>query len=182
MERWEECLRVQIEARDVLLDWALVEARINAENAVVMAQQLEGKVQDLSSFKTFEIVSLHSKARKKISLKQIVSVSAKPLEYSLEFRSFGLRKPVTIELAITRAGGEEQVFTYQEINPRDALHDRWSTFCICGTPWMFQGENWVQSPFIRDFVTLRVVGRQGNNCHLPKGFSPTSCTDGSENK
>lgn len=35
MERWEECLRVQIEARDVLLDWALVEARINAENAVV---------------------------------------------------------------------------------------------------------------------------------------------------
>ena len=34
MERWEECLRLQIEARDVLLDWSLVEARINAEHAV----------------------------------------------------------------------------------------------------------------------------------------------------
>ncbi|MEO6739472.1 MAG: hypothetical protein ABIP20_04415 [Chthoniobacteraceae bacterium] len=33
-ERWEKCLRVQIEARDVLLDWALVEARINAEHSV----------------------------------------------------------------------------------------------------------------------------------------------------
>jgi hypothetical protein len=34
MERWEQCLSVQVEARDVLLDWALVEARINAERAV----------------------------------------------------------------------------------------------------------------------------------------------------
>jgi len=33
MEYWEKCLSVQIEARDVLLEWALTEARMDAEQA-----------------------------------------------------------------------------------------------------------------------------------------------------
>lgn len=33
MAQWERCLAIQVEARDVLLDWALTEARIDAERA-----------------------------------------------------------------------------------------------------------------------------------------------------
>ncbi len=160
----------------------LAEAKDNADRANRSAAQLQQKVQDLSSFKTFEMVTLRSHAQKRVTLRQIQSADASPVGYTLEFQSHGLRKPVEISVTVSRDGAEGAgVLTYPEVTPHDPVKDRWPSFCLCGTPWMFQGENWVQSPVVRDFLTMRIVGRQ-DSCEVPRGLTRQECGNGSSPK
>ena len=154
----------------------------NARRAIASADQLQRKVQDLSSFKTFELVTLRSHALKRVALKHIRSADAPAADYTMEFQSQGLRRPVEIAVTVHRDGAEgDLVLTYPNVVPDNPVTDRWPSFCICGTPWMFQGENWVQSPFVKDFLTMRIIGRQAS-CELPRNYSRAECVDVSSDK
>jgi len=172
-ERQREIISMQtaIQQKNELL----TKATENADRAMMSAQQLQQNVQELSSFKTFEMVTLRSHAQKRIALKNIQTAGSAPVDYTLEFQSHGLRKPVEIVVTVRLDGvAGERVLTYPEVAPTDPVRDRWPSFCICGTPWMFQGENWLQSLFVRDFLTMRIVGMQGS-CELPRGYSREEC-------
>ncbi|MBI4874361.1 MAG: hypothetical protein HY822_07000 [Acidobacteria bacterium] len=129
--------------------------------ALAGAQNLREYTTQLSSFKTFEIVTLRSKETKavELTLRNVRQGDKGTLirdEYELAFTTVGLRSPVSLSVEV-RYQKKKWTLNYPRIEIKKNRHR--PTHCIVGTPFMFQVDNYVQSWFVRDFMTLKVIGK-----------------------
>ncbi len=129
------------------------EAKIN--EAAKKAARFDETTNNLSLFKTFEIVTLRSRSDVTLEMKD-VRPEGEPVPYDLVFSTEGLRNIRILVRARNRRTGQQWSMLYDDVRvPRNVR----PSYCLQGTPWMFQGDNYMQSPFVRDFVTLKIIGK-----------------------
>lgn len=146
------------------------EASPRIREALTGADELRTRTTQLSSFKTFEIVTLRSRETKAVELtlhtvRQGSNAKLIDDKYEMAFTTKGLSSPVKLRLEVSN-GGRKWALNYPQIEFKRNEHH--PTHCVTGTPFMFQADNYVQSPFVRDFLTLKVIGRD-STCRNPQG-------------
>ncbi len=140
------------------------------QEALTGADELRTRTTQLSSFKTFEIVTLRSRETKAVNLtlrtvRQGPGAKLIDDKYEMAFTTAGLSSPVKLRVEV-RSGERKWTVNYPQIEFKK--NEPHPTHCVTGTPFMFQADNYVQSPFVRDFLTLKVVGRD-STCRNPEG-------------
>ncbi len=138
------------------------------DKARTQVENLRQNTNDLASFKTFEFVTLRSRSRVNLSIKNVEpngKGELEPVKYELAFTTHGLARPLNLEVEMHRQGEAGQHMRYEgiEVSKREANRQ---FYCICGTPFMFQLDNYIQALFVQDFATLKVVGRSAD-CRPP---------------
>ncbi len=127
------------------------------ESLSVRAANFTKAAGQLSTFKTFEIVTLRSRSDVKLEMKDVrPEFSDKPVPYALTFSTSGLRN-VGITVSVDSLDRHWSL-TFVNVDVPKGIRP---TYCLMGTPWMFQGDNYVQSWFVKDFVTLKIVAALG---------------------
>jgi predicted nucleic acid-binding Zn-ribbon protein len=134
-------------------------------------ETLRQRAGEIAKYKTMEFVSLRAGSNAQVKFHHIQENASKELEtapYDLLF-STGKLKPLAITLTVNKG----PALTYSGVETDKKNPDR-KSYCICGTPFMFRVENYVQEMLIHDFVTLKVLDRTPS-CALPQQTTEASC-------
>ncbi len=141
------------------------------ESTLAGMDTLRQRAGEIAKYKTMEFVSLRRDSIAQVRFQHVQENARKELEtapYNLLF-STGKLKPLAITLKVNDGPG----LMYSNVETDKKNPDR-KSYCICGTPFMFRVENYVQEMLIHDFVTLKVLDRT-SSCALPAQMTEASC-------
>jgi hypothetical protein len=139
----------------------------DVEKTLDNIQSLRKVAGEVARYKTMEFVSLRRNSAAAISLKHVQVNASGEMDtptYDLLF-STGKLKPLDLGLKVG-----SRLWNYPDVQSQKTSHQTptRSAYCICGTPFMFRVENYVQEVLIHDFVTLKILDRTAD-CLPPQG-------------
>lgn len=131
-------------------------------NSLADIKSLRKAAQELANSKTLELVSLRAGSKTLARLQHVEETPDgwKQVPYDLRFTT-GKLKPLVVSVQT----GQEAPVTYRGVDTDKTNPDR-EAYCICGTPFMFRVENYVQEMLMHDFVMLKVLDRT-SRCQRP---------------
>jgi hypothetical protein len=168
-QRQAELDRIQDELTTMQKD---LEPKVKAAGETL--QSLRTLAGDVARYKTMEFVSLRRNSVAEIGLRHVEVKANGEMESPMFHLLFSTRRlrPLDLRLQVNRAQG----FLYEDVDTAktDVVKPTRDSYCICGTPFMFRVENYVQETFMHDFVTLKILDRT-ESCMPPKLPAGAAC-------
>ena len=148
----------------------------NAENGL---QDLQKQTEQVSQFKTFEFVTLFRDRSAEVTLNNVQEQPGtdgtnrlRSILYTLNFSTGAISHSMKIDVTVS-SRNKSHKWHYSVGDPKNAGATR-PSYCICETPFMFQIDNVIHTYILRDYATVKVLGR-GESCQPPEHITEGAC-------